>query len=177
MTARESERHRLHLKLNRWEDSLPDTPPFKEERDKIARIRKQLNEAVRADFLASRGLDEDSVWSFGLDDGMTDAEREEHKRLNPKPPTQRQQRELDKKKREAEKQRVKLTQQDILDRCTKDGVVTVNINDMKNAFPKIIFQIDGNAFRTQIDNKEFEEFLRSNGLTFSLPDFVFIKLT
>lgn len=90
-------------------------------------------------------------------------------------PTQKEQRELKRKQREAEQERVKLTQQDILNKCNSDGCCKVAIIDLKNAFPKMISQIDGNNFRAQIDHTPFRDFLISNGLTFSFPDFVFKK--
>jgi hypothetical protein len=90
-------------------------------------------------------------------------------------PTQQEQRKMNKQQRQAELERAKLTQQDILNKCNSDGGCKVTINDVKNAFPKMISQIDGNNYRTQIDNKQFHEFLLKNHLTFSLPDFVFKK--
>lgn len=91
------------------------------------------------------------------------------------PPTQKEQRELKRKQRQEEAERAKLTQQDILNKCNSDGGCKVTIHDMNNAFPKLISQIDGNNYRTQIDNRQFHEFLLKNHLTFSLPDFVFKK--
>ena len=91
------------------------------------------------------------------------------------PVTQREQRELRRQQRQAEAERAKLTQQDILNKCNSAGSCVATINDIKNAFPNLIHQIDDNAYRTQIDNKGFHEFLLSNKLSFSLPDFVFKK--
>jgi hypothetical protein len=89
------------------------------------------------------------------------------------PLTQKELRELKRKQREEEAGRAKMTQAGILAKCATDGCVKVTVADMKNAFPSVISQIGGNAFRTQIDNKVFHEFLLSNNLTFSLPDLVF----
>lgn len=89
--------------------------------------------------------------------------------------SQRKQREIDRQARQAERERVKLNKEDIVKACTKHGSCKVTVNDLKNSFPKMISQIDGNAFRTQIDNKQFHEWLAVNGLTFTMPDFVFIK--
>jgi hypothetical protein len=175
MTARQLERQKLHLKLNRLEDETPNTPPFKERLHKIAEARKRLNEEVEAEYLASRGLTQNSIGSFKLDDGMTDVARDEYRRLNPKPPTQKEIRESKRKERQAELERAKLTQQDILDKCNSQGECKVNESDLKNAFPKMVSLIDGNAFRPQINIKQFSEFLLNNSLTFSLPDFVFKK--
>jgi len=91
------------------------------------------------------------------------------------PPTQKEQRELKRKHRQEEAERAKLTQQDILNKCNSDGGCKVTIDNMKNAFPTLISQIDENNYRTQIDNKRFHEFLLKNHLTFSLPDFIFKK--
>jgi hypothetical protein len=93
------------------------------------------------------------------------------------PNTQKEHREAKRKQRQAEAERAKLTQQNILDRCNTDGHCEVTVSDMKNAFPALISQIDGNAFRTQIDSKTFNEFLSGNGLIFVFPDFVFLKRT
>jgi len=91
------------------------------------------------------------------------------------PLTQKEQRELRRQQRQGEAERAKLTQQDILNKCDSTGSCVATINDIKNAFPNLIHQIDDNAYRTQIDNKGFHEFLLSNKLSFSLPDFVFKK--
>ena len=104
--------------------------------------------------------------------------REEFERLKKAgfvPLTQKEQRELRRQQRQAEAERAKLTQQDILNKCDSTGSCVVTMDDLKNAFPNLIHQIDNNAYRTQIDNKLFHAFLVSNGLTFSLPDFVFRK--
>ena len=100
---------------------------------------------------------------------------EAEKKAGRLPLTQREQRELRRQQRQVEAERAKLTQQDILNKCDSTGSCVVTINDIKNAFPNLIHQIGSNAYRTQIDNKLFHAFLVSNGLTFSLPDFVFRK--
>lgn len=100
---------------------------------------------------------------------------EEYRRLHPSPPTQKESREAKRKQRQAELERAKLTQDDILAKCVANGGIKVTIEDLKHAFPKMISQIEGNNFRTQIDNKQFHDFLLSNSLTFSLPDCVFKK--
>ncbi len=82
---------------------------------------------------------------------------------------------MKRKHRQEEAERAKLTQQDILNKCNSDGGCKVTIDNMKNAFPTLISQIDENNYRTQIDNKRFHEFLLKNHLTFSLPDFIFKK--
>jgi hypothetical protein len=97
------------------------------------------------------------------------------KSVGGKPKTQKQLRELRRQQRQAEAERAKLTQQDILNKCAATGSCVVTMDDLKNAFPNLIHQIDNNAYRTQIDNKLFHAFLVSNGLMFSLPDFVFRK--
>lgn len=102
-------------------------------------------------------------------------EIEESRKQYVSQPTQKEQRDLRRKERQAESERAKLTQEDILTKCNSEGGCKVTINDMKNAFPKMISQIGGNAYMTQIDNKKFHEFLLSNGLTFSLPEYVFKK--
>ena len=101
-------------------------------------------------------------------------QQESIKRHTPQP-TQKEQREAKRKQRQAELERAKLTQDNILTNCAANGEFKVTVEGLKNAFPKMISQIDGNSFRTNIDNIPFKEFLLSNDLTFTLPDFVFKK--
>jgi hypothetical protein len=103
------------------------------------------------------------------------AEILELKRTGKIPLSQKEQRELKRQQRQAEVETATLTKQDILAKCGTDGFVKVTVSALKNAFPSMISQIAGNAYRTQIDNKQFHEFLLNNNLTFSLPDLVFKK--
>jgi membrane-associated HD superfamily phosphohydrolase len=91
--------------------------------------------------------------------------------------TQIEQRDVRRKQRETEEKLARLTQQNILDECSSQGQCKVTEDDLKHAFPKEVSPIGKNIFRPQIDIKEFNKFLLAKKLSFSLPDFVFKKLT
>jgi hypothetical protein len=91
--------------------------------------------------------------------------------------TQVEQRELKRRRKQADKGRAELTQQNILDECSSQGQCKVTEDDLKHAFPKEVSLIDKNFFRPQVDIKEFNKFLLAKKLSFSLPDFVFKNLT
>lgn len=103
------------------------------------------------------------------------AELEALKKSGQMPLTQKEQRNLRSKQRQEEAERAKLTQEEIIAKCKTDGFLKVTVTSMQNAFPRLVSQIDGNVYRTQIDNKQFHEFLLNNSLTFTLPDLVFRK--
>jgi hypothetical protein len=178
MTSRQRERLELHQKLNRLEDETPEAPAYRERLEEIRRLRQQLNDEAEKEGAAEER--EKLKGEFinpktGKPESFKDrteriAREQQGNRLYI---SQRQQREIDRQARQDEQKQVKLNQDDIVAACIKNGSCKVTIDDIKNAFPKIISKIDGNAYRTQIDNKQFQEWLAVNGLTFTLPDFVF----
>lgn len=89
--------------------------------------------------------------------------------------TQKEQRAVDRKKKEEQAELAGLTQDDILKRCQADGKCQVTIETLKSAFPKMVTTINGNNFMLGIKDKEFKVFLQAKGLRFTLPDYVFIK--
>jgi hypothetical protein len=172
----------IQKKLQRLDELEKQTPKYAYATlQKIARIRQQLKNAI----IEYEEEPFTVIYKKKLEEHQKKQDEERQKRKEKEdadkkaghiPLTQKEQRELKRQQREKEATRAKLDQAGIEKSCAENGECKVTIEDLKNAFPKMVSQIEGNTYRTQIDNKQFYEFLTSNGLTFTFPDYIFRKV-